>query len=165
MIFIRNANIVNEGSVYKGSVLIEGERIKDIVPYCLSVEQENKDDLKNIATIIDASGLLLMPGVIDDQVHFREPGLTHKGDIYSESHAAVAGGITSFMDMPNTLPQTITVEALNNKFKKAAEDSLSNYSFFIGATNDNFEELIRPETNRAIAIKVFMGSSTENMIV
>lgn len=165
MILIRNANIVNEDSVYKGSVLIEGERIKDIVSDCSSIEQWNKENLQNAMTIIDASGLLLMPGVIDGHVHFREPGLTHKGDINSESHAAVAGGITSFMDMPNTLPQTITVEALNNKFKKASKDSLSNYSFFIGATNDNFQELIRPEASRAIAIKIFMGSSTGKMLV
>ncbi|GMO33414.1 MAG: dihydroorotase [Candidatus Azobacteroides pseudotrichonymphae] len=165
MILIWNANIVNEGTVYKGSVWIKGERIKNIVPYYLSMERENKDDLQNTTTVIDASDLLLLPGVIDDQVHFREPGLTHKGDIYSESHAAVAGGITSFMDMPNTLPQTITVKDLNDKFKKASQDSLSNYSFFIGATNDNFEELIQPGANRAIGVKVFMGSSSGNMLV
>lgn len=164
VILIQNANIVNEGSVFKGSVWIDGERIKNVIPadYLLNKKKEN---LQKIATVIDASGLLLLPGIIDDQVHFREPGLTYKGDIYSESHAAVAGGITSFMDMPNTLPQTITVDTLNNKFNIAAKNSLANYSFFIGATNNNFEELSKLEANRAIAVKVFMGSSTGSMLV
>ncbi|MDR2520611.1 MAG: dihydroorotase [Bacteroidales bacterium OttesenSCG-928-I14] len=163
MILIRNASIVNEGVIYRGSVLIEGERIKNVVP--ILKKQNRKENLKGVETVIDASNLFLFPGVIDGQVHFRDPGLTYKGDIYSESRAAVAGGVTSFIDMPNTIPQTITANTLNDKFKKAAKYSLANYSFFIGATNDNFEELIKLETSRAIAIKVFMGSSTGNMLV
>jgi dihydroorotase len=115
--------------------------------------------------VIDASGLLLLPGIIDDQVHFREPGLTHKGDIHSESRAAVAGGITSFMDMPNTLPQTTSVEALNDKFDRASRESLANYTFLIGATNDNLNELKKEGAKRAVAVKVFMGASTGNMLV
>jgi dihydroorotase len=114
---------------------------------------------------VDASGLLLLPGIIDDQVHFREPGLTHKGDIHSESRAAVAGGITSFMDMPNTVPQTVTVSALNDKFDLASRQSLANYTFLIGATNDNIDELKKEGAKRAVAIKVFMGASTGNMLV
>lgn len=159
MILIYNAEIINEGAQYKASVLIEDQRIKAVFKETVPQEIENN------ATVIDASGLYLLPGAIDDQVHFREPGLTHKGDIYSESRAAVAGGITSFMDMPNTLPQTTTVEALNEKFERGASSSLGNYSFFIGATNDNFKELKKEGVKRAAAIKVFMGSSTGNMLV
>jgi dihydroorotase len=156
MILIQNATIINEGKRYKASVLLEGERIKKINPA--------KDEGVN-AQVIDASGCLLLPGIIDDQVHFREPGLTHKGDIHSESRAAVAGGITSFMDMPNTFPQTITVEALNDKFDRAARESLANYTFLIGATNDNLSELKKEGAKRAAAVKVFMGASTGNMLV
>jgi dihydroorotase len=160
MILIQNAELINEGKSYKASVLIEGERIKEIQP-STSDSQFPVSGLQ----IIDAEGLLLLPGIIDDQVHFREPGLTHKGDIHSESRAAVAGGITSFMDMPNTLPQTTTVEALNDKFDRASKESLANYTFFIGATNDNLDELKKKEARRAAAVKVFMGSSTGNMLV
>lgn len=152
---IKNALIINEGKRFKADVLIEGERIKKIAS-SLPVSEERE---------IDASGLLLLPGVIDDQVHFREPGLTHKGDIRSESRAAVAGGVTSFMDMPNTIPQTVTVEALNDKFDCAAQTSFANYTFFIGATNDNIDELKKKGAGRAAAIKVFMGASTGNMLV
>ena len=159
MILVKDAEIINEGARYRASVLIEGERIKTIFNGAVP------DEILDEATVVDAAGLYLMPGVIDDQVHFREPGLTHKGDIHSESRAAVAGGITSFMDMPNTLPQTTTVEALNEKFEIAAHSSLGNYSFFIGATNDNLEELEREGAKRAAAVKVFMGSSTGNMLV
>ena len=106
-----------------------------------------------------------MPGIIDDQVHFREPGLTHKGDIFSESRAACAGGITSFMDMPNTVPQTVTIEALNDKYRLGAENSLINYSFNIGATNDNIDEIMRADPTMVCGIKIFMGSSTGNMLV
>ena len=116
-------------------------------------------------TIIDAAGLLLLPGVIDDQVHFREPGLTHKGSIFTESRAAVAGGITSFMDMPNTNPQTVTIEALDEKYRLGAENSLINYSFLIGATNDNLSEVMKADPAQVCGIKVFMGSSTGNMLV
>jgi len=115
--------------------------------------------------IINAEGLLLIPGVIDDQVHFREPGLTHKGDIYSESKAAAAGGITSFMDMPNTIPQTVTIEALNEKYRIGAERSVINYSFLIGATNDNLNEVLKADPATVCGIKIFMGSSTGNMLV
>jgi dihydroorotase len=115
--------------------------------------------------IIDASGLLLIPGVIDDQVHFREPGLTHKGDIHSESRAAVAGGVTSFMDMPNTNPQTVTIDLLNQKYRTGAENSLTNYSFYIGATNTNLDEVMKADPSEVCGIKLFMGSSTGNMLV
>jgi dihydroorotase len=157
MILIKNATLVNEGRTYQADVLIEGERIKKITPPQPSFGGGWGE--------VDATGLLLLPGLIDDQVHFREPGLTRKGDIHSESRAAVAGGITSFMDMPNTIPQTTTVEALNDKFDRASKESLANYTFFIGATNNNLEELKKSGAQRAAAIKVFMGSSTGNMLV
>ncbi len=114
---------------------------------------------------IDATGLLLIPGVIDDQVHFREPGLTHKGDIFSESRAAVAGGVTSFMDMPNTNPQTVTNALLNEKYRLGSENSLTNYSFYIGATNTNLDEVMNADPSEVCGIKLFMGSSTGNMLV
>ena len=161
MILIQNAILINEGARCKASVLIAGERISKIYR-CDEIIEES---IISACQVIDASGLLLLPGVIDDQVHFREPGLTHKGDIHSESRAAVVGGVTSFMDMPNTLPQTTTVEALNDKFDRASKESLANYSFFIGATNDNMDELKKEGVRRAIAVKVFMGSSTGNMLV
>ncbi len=159
MILIKNARIINEGRQFRGSVLIKGERIAAIY------EREIPEEVELRAEIVDASDYYLIPGVIDDQVHFREPGLTHKGDIHSESRAAVAGGVTTFMDMPNTLPQATTIDTLNWKFDRAAETSLANYSFFIGATNDNLDELMRIEAQRAAAVKVFMGSSTGNMLV
>lgn len=160
MILIKNATIINEGKRFVGSVWIDGERIVR-VDENLSVDSFSEEGV----TIIDATGLFLLPGIIDDQVHFREPGLTHKGNIHSESRAAVAGGITSFMDMPNTIPQTTTVEALDEKFAIAAKESLVNYSFFIGATNDNLDELKKEGARRALAVKLFMGSSTGNMLV
>ncbi|MDR2627624.1 MAG: dihydroorotase [Dysgonamonadaceae bacterium] len=159
MLLIKDAQIVNEGQQYKGAVLIKGERIDAIY------KQEIPENILEEAEIVDASGNYLFPGIIDDQVHFREPGLTHKADIRSESRAALAGGVTTFMDMPNTFPQTTTVDALNQKFDRAAEISRINYTFFIGATNDNLAELKRPEAGRAAAVKVFMGSSTGNMLV
>ncbi len=159
-ILIQNARIINEGKQFKGSVLIEGQRIKLIF-----TNPDIPEAILKSVQIIDAEGLLLIPGVIDDQVHFREPGLTHKADIHSESRAAVAGGVTSFMEMPNTNPQTTTVDALNAKFDRAAEISLANYSFFIGATNDNLDELKKDGARRATAVKVFMGASTGNMLV
>ena len=115
--------------------------------------------------IIDATGLLLIPGVIDDHVHFREPGLTHKGDIFSETHAAVAGGVTSFMDMPNTIPQTITLKDLEDKYRIGSERSLINYSFYIGATGNNLDEIVKADPYKVCGIKLFMGSSTGNMLV
>ena len=162
MILIKNALIINEGKRQKADVLIEGERIRTIHP---SPFTPSPFTLHPSPQIINAEGLLLLPGLIDDQVHFREPGLTHKGDIHSESRAALAGGITSFIDMPNTLPQTVTVEALNEKFDIAARTSMANYSFIIGGTNDNIDELKSEGAKRAAAVKVFMGASTGNMLV
>ncbi|GHU72427.1 dihydroorotase [Bacteroidia bacterium] len=166
-ILIKNALIINEGKRYKADVIIKNDRIQSILPMPFGVASryvELEASLPACQTI-NAEGLLLIPGIIDDQVHFREPGLTHKGDIHSESRAAVAGGITSFMDMPNTIPQTVTIEALNEKFALAAKNSMANYTFFIGATNDNSGELKKPGAARAKAVKVFMGSSTGNMLV
>jgi len=159
-IIIKDAKVVNEGKILRDtSLLIRNgiiEKIfRDSVPEAILANSE----------VIDASGKYLLPGVIDDQVHFREPGLTHKGDIYSESKAAVAGGVTSFMEMPNTIPQATTQELLNQKFQRASEVSLANYSFYIGATNDNLEELLKTDPEKVCGIKVFMGSSTGNMLV
>ncbi|MFL5731135.1 MAG: dihydroorotase [Cytophagaceae bacterium] len=154
-ILITNANIVNEGAIVTGDVLIKEGRIERIE--------------KNISfpadILIDAQGKYLLPGVIDDQVHFREPGLTHKATIGSESRAAVAGGITSFMEMPNTVPNTLTQALLEEKYQTGAKTSLANYSFFMGASNDNIEEVVRTDKKNVCGIKVFMGSSTGNMLV
>ncbi len=156
---IHKADIINEGRKYKGSVLIENDRIKAI--YTL-----DDNFIIPVATdIIEAEGRLLLPGIIDDQVHFREPGLTHKADINSETRAAVAGGITSYMEMPNTVPQTINREALKDKQERAAETSLCNYSFYLGATNDNIDEIMNTDPYTTCGVKVFMGSSTGNMLV
>ena len=157
-IFIHNARIVNEGRTYAGSVLIAGDKIAAV--------HEGASPIPDDAdVVIDASGKYLLPGVIDDQVHFREPGLTYKGDIESESRAAVAGGVTSFMDMPNTKPQTTTIENLEWKFERAAEASRANYSFFIGGTNTNYGQLLLADRTRVPGIKLFLGSSTGNMLV
>jgi len=156
-ILIKNATLVNEGLTFKGDVLIIGELISAIRPSGQIVAENSQ--------IIDARGLLLIPGVIDDQVHFREPGLTYKGDIFSESRSAVAGGITSFMDMPNTIPQTVTTELLDEKFRLGSEKSLANYSFYIGATNSNLDEVMKADPSQVCGIKLFMGSSTGNMLV
>ena len=161
-ILIKNARIVNEGCSFYGSVMIDGEMICDII------KAENIDTAtleKEADTVIDAEGKLLLPGVIDDQVHFREPGLTHKGDIASESRAAVAGGITTFMDMPNTNPQTTTLSNLEWKLQRAAQTSVANYSFFFGGTNDNLEEIGKIDKHRVPGLKLFLGSSTGNMLV
>ncbi|MDD2797339.1 MAG: dihydroorotase [Bacteroidales bacterium] len=156
---IKNTTIINEGTRMLGSVLIEKDKISAV--YFGNLPEI---DLANV-TIIDGTGKWLIPGVIDDQVHFREPGLTQKGDITSESRAAVAGGVTSFMDMPNTKPQTVTIEELNKKFDRAAEVSVANYSFYMGATNDNLTEVLKADPKRTCGVKVFMGSSTGNMLV
>ncbi|MGB4017064.1 dihydroorotase [Petrimonas mucosa] len=160
MILIHQALIINEGRSFTGSVLIEGERISKLfengVPESI---------LQQCDEIIDARGLYLIPGVIDDQVHFRDPGLTHKGDIHSESRAAVAGGVTSYMEMPNTQPQTTTIDALHEKFDLASQRSVANFSFYLGATNDNIRELIRVDKKNVCGVKVFMGASTGNMLV
>ena len=157
-ILIKNATIINEGRTYRNDVLVVNELISAI----------GSSDYINIPSgtkIIDAKGLLLIPGVIDDQVHFREPGLTHKGDINSESRAAVAGGVTSFMDMPNTNPQTVTIDILNEKYRIGSENSLTNYSFYLGATNTNIDDVLKVDKSSVCGIKLFMGSSTGNMLV
>lgn len=153
---IKNARIVNEGQTFVGSVVI----VNDIIEIVSSNEPSGVFD-----RTIDATGLMLIPGVIDDQVHFREPGLTHKGEIYTEAKAAVAGGVTSYMEMPNTNPQSTTVDLLEEKYKRAAEVSLANYSFYIGATNTNIDEVLKANPNNVCGIKCFMGSSTGNMLV
>jgi dihydroorotase len=154
--YIQHATIINDGVEFAGSVLINGDCIEKINHVN---KQEEADHF------IDATGLLLIPGVIDDQVHFREPGLTHKGDIYSESKAGIAGGVTSFMDMPNTNPQTVTTKLLEEKYERASEVSLANYSFYIGATNNNIDEILKTDPQKVCGIKCFMGSSTGNMLV
>lgn len=157
-ILIQNATIVNEGRSARGDLLIKDEIITAIgSPGQLRITAN--------ARIIDATGMLLLPGIIDDQVHFREPGLTHKGEIFSETRAAAAGGITSFMDMPNTIPQTVTLEALSSKNRIGAEKSLVNYSFYLGATNNNLHEILKADPAEVCGIKLFMGSSTGNMLV
>ncbi len=157
---IKDATIVNEGLKFKGSVLINGEKIEKVFPHVLPIGF----DLKEVE-VIDAKGLYLLPGVIDDQVHFREPGLTHKGDLTTESRAAVAGGVTTYMEMPNTNPQAVTQKLLQDKYDRAAEVSAANYSFYMGATNDNLEEVLKTDPTKVCGIKVFMGSSTGNMLV
>jgi dihydroorotase len=157
---IKNATIINDGIKFSGNVLIDGERIKKIFPYPIPSEIDLTD-----VEIVDANGLYLIPGVIDDQVHFREPGLTHKGDISSESRAAVAGGVTSFMEMPNTNPQAVTQNLLEEKYERAAKVSAANYSFYMGTTNDNLDEVLKTDPKNVCGIKIFMGSSTGNMLV
>jgi dihydroorotase len=152
---IKSARLVNEGKVYQSDVLIEHQKIKKIAPKIVIDADQ----------IIDAEGLHLLPGVIDDQVHFREPGLTHKATIYTESKAAVSGGITSFMEMPNTKPQALTHELLEEKYRIASKTSIANYSFFMGASNDNLKEVLKTNPKNVGAIKIFMGSSTGNMLV
>lgn len=159
--FIQNATLVNEGSVFDAHVLVEGNWIKKIIYIGDLQEDENFEDYQHI----DAKGMFLLPGVIDDQVHFREPGLTYKADISSESRAAVAGGVTSYMEMPNTVPNTLTQELLKQKFDLASEKSLANYSFYIGASNENLDEVLKTDIKNVCGIKVFMGSSTGNMLV
>jgi dihydroorotase len=155
-ILILNANIVNEGKVFQGDVLIKGQYIEKI----------GKDlQSSSVDTIIDAKGKYLLPGVIDDQVHFREPGLTHKATIFTESRAAVAGGVTSFMEMPNTVPPTFTQTLLEEKYQIASRQSLANYSFFIGASHDNLEEVLKTDSKKVCGLKIFMGSSTGNLLV
>lgn len=153
---ITNATLVNEGRRFESDLLIDGERIERIAPSIAAPAG---------ATVIDAKGRLLLPGCIDDQVHFREPGLTHKGDLATESAAAVAGGITSFFDMPNVMPQTVTREAYDAKLAIAAGRCAANYAFYFGTTNDNYDEIARLKRGDAPALKIFMGASTGNMLV
>lgn len=157
-IYIKNAQIVNEGQTFKGAVVIENEIITEV----LKAEEVPSTPCEET---IDAQGCYLLPGVIDDHVHFRDPGLTHKADIYTESMAAAAGGVTSYMDMPNTNPQTTSIEALENKFKDAATKSIVNYSFYFGATNNNADSLALLDKKQVCGVKLFMGSSTGNMLV
>ncbi|WP_420401055.1 dihydroorotase [Flagellimonas sp.] len=152
---LKNAKVVNENRIFETDILLDGELISRIDP---DISDEH-------ARVIDLKGDLLLPGIIDDQVHFREPGLTHKGSIATESRAAVAGGITTFMEQPNTNPQTTTIEKLEEKFAVAAKDSFANYSFLFGGTNDNLEELKRLDKNACTGVKLFLGSSTGNMLV
>ena len=156
-ILIKNAKIVNEGSIFEGDVLIENEFIVEIADFISAKSSDCK--------IIDAEGNFLIPGVIDDQVHFREPGLTHKGDIESESRAAVAGGITSFIEQPNTIPNALTQEILEEKYQIAENNSFANYSFMMGASNDNLAEVLKTNPKNVAGIKIFLGSSTGNMLV
>lgn len=157
---IKNARIVNEGRIFNGAVLIDGELIAKVFD-----EADVPEEVVKGASVIDAGGQYLIPGAIDDQVHFREPGLTHKGEIATESRAAVAGGVTSYMEMPNTNPQAVTQELLEQKYKRAAEVSAANYSFFMGATNNNLDEVLKTDGTNVCGIKIFMGSSTGNMLV
>ena len=156
-ILIKNANIVNEGSIFQGDVLIENDIIAEVSN---SISAKTSD-----TKIIDADGQYLLPGMIDDQVHFREPGLTHKADIETESKAAVAGGITTFIEMPNTIPQATTIELLEDKFSIAKKTSWANYSFMFGGTNDNLDEILKVDPTKVAGLKLFLGSSTGNMLV
>jgi len=153
---IKNAKVVNESEIVEGDVLIAGERIEKIAQN-ISAQKGDK--------VIDAAGKYLLPGAIDDQVHFREPGLTHKATIFTESRAGIAGGITSFMEMPNTVPNALTLELLEDKYNIAKKDSLANYSFYMGASNTNIEDVLKTDPSNVCGIKIFMGSSTGDMLV
>jgi dihydroorotase len=159
-ILIKDAILINENCRFHGNLLIEDDLIKGIYPGTVPEDL----DLLNVS-IVQADGHYLLPGVIDDQVHFREPGLTHKGDISSESRAAVAGGVTSYMEMPNTNPQTTTQKLLEEKYRRAAEVSAANYSFLMGTTNDNLDEVLKTNPETVCGIKIFLGASTGNMLV
>ena len=156
--YIKNARIVNEGQTFEGAIVIENEVIAEVL-------KAGEQPASPCDETIDAQGMYLIPGVIDDHVHFRDPGLTHKADMTSESKAAAAGGVTSYMDMPNTNPQTTTLEALDNKFKDAATKSIVNYSFYFGATNNNADLLPLLDKQKVCGVKLFMGASTGNMLV
>ena len=156
-ILIKNGHIVNNGKILKKDILISGERIEKISKKILNEE--------NLYKTVDAKGKYILPGLIDDQVHFREPGFPQKGNIASESRAAVAGGVTSYIEMPNTFPQTISLEALDEKFEIASKSSWANYSFMFGGTNENFQILKELDQRKVAGLKLFLGSSTGNMIV
>lgn len=153
---IKNCTLINEGKSIVSDLLIRNKRIEKIAPTI---------DVKLKVDEIDGEGLVMLPGVIDDQVHFREPGLTHKAEIYTEAKAAIAGGVTSYMEMPNVNPQTVTQKLLEEKYELGAAKSLANYSFFMGTTNDNYEEIIKTDPKSVCGVKIFMGSSTGNMLV
>ncbi|MGM9804211.1 MAG: dihydroorotase [Muribaculaceae bacterium] len=160
MILLYNGQLVNENKVATGYVAIKGDKIAAV-----GTGAPGEELMQQAAEAIDVHGDYIMPGAIDDQVHFREPGLTHKADIASESRAAVVGGVTSFMDMPNNKPQTVNRDALEAKYERAAQTSLANYSFFMGATNDNINEVKSVDYSRVCGVKAFLGSSTGNMLV
>lgn len=153
---IKNALLVNEGKIYHADVLIKDNFIEKIDTNGIAMQADE---------VIDAFGMYMLPGAIDDQVHFREPGLTHKGEIYTEAKAAIAGGITSYMEMPNTSPSATTIDLLEQKYTRAAECSLANYSFFMGTTNTNLDELLKVDETKVCGVKIFMGSSTGDMLV
>jgi len=155
---IRNAFIVNEGLIFKGDLLINDGKIEEISPATITSFPENTE-------VIDATGKYLLPGVIDTHVHFREPGLVHKADIYTESKAAVAGGVTSFMDMPNTVPPVLTQQLLEDKFALAKDKALANYSFYMGTSNDNLSEVLKTDPKNVCGVKIYLGTSTGNMCV
>lgn len=155
-VLILNGTLVNENQIFEADIFIKDGLIESIG---LDLQHKQADQ------IIDAKGKTVIPGLIDDQVHFREPGLTHKAEIYTESRAAVAGGVTSFMEMPNTVPNTLTQELLQNKYDIAAKNSLANYSFYMGASNDNLDEVLKTDPKNVCGVKIFMGSSTGNMLV
>jgi dihydroorotase len=157
-LLLKNGTLVNEGKVYQADILIEGDRI-------VKIEKNGINSFDSGVEVYDATGKHIIPGVIDSQVHFREPGLTHKDDIYSASRSAVSGGVTSFMEMPNTNPQTLTQELLEEKFQIAGKKSFANYSFFMGTSNSNLEEVMRTDPKRVCGVKIFMGASTGNMLV
>lgn len=160
---LRNCRVVNEGEIFDAEVLLKGEFISEIRK--TQTDRAFEADELHGTRILDLKGCFLLPGIIDDQVHFREPGLTHKGDIFSESRAAAAGGITSFMEMPNTVPNAIHLDVLEEKYKRASQSSLVNYSFYLGASNSNIAELEQADPSQICGIKLFMGSSTGNMLV
>ena len=153
---IRNVNIVNEGKVFKGDLRIKSDKILKIAPFIPSLKNEN---------LIEGNNKYLIPGLIDDQVHFREPGFTYKGDIYTESRAAVAGGITSFIEMPNTNPQTTNMKKIEQKLEIASRNSVANYGFMFGGTNSNLNEIKKIDEKKVAGLKLFLGSSTGNMLV
>jgi dihydroorotase len=155
-ILIKNATLVNEGKIFGADVLIKNGFIEKIDTNAIAIAAD---------VVIDAYGKYLLPGVIDDQVHFREPGLTHKGELYTEAKAAVAGGCTSYMEMPNTIPSATTIELLEQKYTRASEVSLANYSFYMGTTNNNLNELLKLDESSVCGVKIFMGSSTGDMLV
>lgn len=155
-ILILNGTLVNENQIFEADIFIKDDFIQEI-----GKDLQHKDADR----VIDATGKMILPGLIDDQVHFREPGLTHKAEIYTESRAAVAGGITSFMEMPNTVPNALTQELLQDKYDIASRNSLANYSFFMGASNDNLDEVLKTDPKNVCGTKIFMGSSTGNMLV
>ena len=160
MILLYNGILFNEGVAEKGFVAIDGNVISQV-----GTGEPSAQLMAEATELVDVAGDYILPGAIDDQVHFREPGLTHKADIESESRAALVGGVTSFMDMPNTKPQTVTLDALEAKYERAAATSHVNYSFYMGATNDNIDEVKRVDFTKVCGVKAFLGASTGNMLI